>query len=63
MRELLGILLALCFGGTLAWGLYTGSLPARGEDVSRAERPWSFWSTAATYTFLLLLSVLFASTP
>jgi hypothetical protein len=39
--------LALAFGGALAWGLKSGSMPAEPNAVARAEHPLLYWIWAA----------------
>lgn len=40
------LLLAALFAGLLIWGLRTGSMPAKGFAINRAEYPKLFWCNA-----------------
>jgi len=41
------LIIALAFGGALAWGLKSGSMPAKPIEVARDEHPLLYWIWAA----------------
>ncbi|MDB5575120.1 MAG: hypothetical protein JWR80_296 [Bradyrhizobium sp.] len=55
--------MALGFGGALGWGLYSGSMPMKFADASRAQRPILFWFMAAIYACFVAMSVWIALIP
>ena len=54
------LILALSFGGVLAWGLKSGSMPAKPVSVARAEHPLLYWLWAAILALFMVGAALAA---